>query len=53
MTSAQERGSMLPQTSLRVLVVDDEPSMLSGLTRVLQRDGYTVQTAAHGQEALV
>src|SRR4029450_13123840 len=43
---------MAPQTALQVLVVDDDPGILSGLTRLLQRDGHTVQTATNGQEAL-
>jgi DNA-binding response OmpR family regulator len=30
------------------LVVDDDPGILSGLTRFLQRDGHTVQTATDG-----
>ena len=43
---------MAPQTALQVLVVDDDPGMLSGLTRFLQRDGHTVEIATNGQEAL-
>src|SRR5262249_35749912 len=43
---------MAPQTPLHVLVVDDEPGFLSGLRRLLQRDGHTVETATNGQEAL-
>jgi PleD family two-component response regulator len=43
---------MAPQTALQVLVVDDDPGILSGLTRLLQRDGHTVETATNGQEAL-
>src|SRR5262249_43045123 len=43
---------MVPQTALQVLVVDDEPGFLSGLTRLLQRDGHSVETATNGQEAL-
>jgi CheY-like chemotaxis protein len=47
-----EGHAMAPQTTLRVLVVDDDPGMLSALTRLLQRDGHTVQTATDGQAAL-
>lgn len=36
----------------RVLVVDDEPSARSGLEKLLRGEGYSVQTAATGQEAL-
>lgn len=43
---------MAPQTTLQVLVVDDDPGILSALTRLLQRDGHTVQTAPDGQAAL-
>jgi CheY-like chemotaxis protein len=43
---------MAPQTSLHVLVVDDEPGILSGLMRLLQRDGHNVETATDGQAAL-
>jgi CheY-like chemotaxis protein len=43
---------MAPQTALQVLVVDDDPGILSALTRLLQRDGHTVQTATDGQAAL-
>ena len=43
---------MAPQTALQVLVVDDNPGILSALTRLLQRDGHTVETATDGQAAL-
>jgi CheY-like chemotaxis protein len=43
---------MAPQTALQVLVVDDDPGILSALARLLQRDGHTVQTATDGQAAL-
>ena len=41
----------LPE-GLRVLVVDDEPPLLSLLNRVLSRPGYRVDTAADGKTAL-
>jgi CheY-like chemotaxis protein len=44
---------MAPQPPLHVLVVDDNPGILSALTRLLQRDGHTVETATNGQAALV
>jgi DNA-binding NtrC family response regulator len=34
---------MAPQRALQVLVVDDDPGILSALTRLLQRDGHTVE----------
>jgi CheY-like chemotaxis protein len=50
--AVEEEYAMAPQTPLQVLVVDDNPGILSALTRLLQRDGHTVQTAADGQAAL-
>jgi len=35
-----------------ILVVDDEPSLASGLARLLQRDGYIVDKVANGRLAL-
>lgn len=37
---------------MRVLVVDDEPMVCEVVTRYLERDGYTVTTAADGAAAL-
>jgi DNA-binding response OmpR family regulator len=36
----------------RVLVVDDEPMMREVLTRYLERDGFDVETAADGRQAV-
>jgi DNA-binding NtrC family response regulator len=36
----------------RILVVDDEENTRIALTRLLSREGYEVQTAANGHEAL-
>ena len=35
-----------------ILVIDDEPYILRSLSYLLQREGYTVQTAANGEEGL-
>lgn len=35
-----------------ILVVDDDPLMLSIAARVLQEEGYQVETAGTGEEAL-
>ncbi|MDA0184697.1 response regulator transcription factor [Solirubrobacter phytolaccae] len=37
---------------MRILVVDDEPSVRDALDRALRMDGYKVQVAADGREAL-
>jgi two-component system OmpR family response regulator len=37
---------------VRVLVVDDEPALLTLLRLVLEDEGYEVATAANGREAL-
>ena len=37
---------------LALLLVDDEPNILSSLTRVFRRDGYTLYSAGSGEEAL-
>lgn len=40
------------ETQARLLVVDDEPSMLRYLQTLLESNGYNVETAASGPEAL-
>ncbi len=39
-------------TRLRILVVDDDPRVLSVLADVLAQDGHEIETAASGEEAL-
>ena len=41
-----------PVQGQTILLVDDEPAIATALTRVLPRDGYTVDTAANGRQAL-
>ena len=41
-----------PRLSLKVLVVDDEPSVLEVVSSYLRLDGHAVATAASGREAL-
>jgi two-component system, OmpR family, response regulator len=41
-----------PQTPHRVLVVDDEPNLLEVVTMALRFQGFTVETAANGRDAL-
>jgi two-component system response regulator HydG len=37
----------------RILVVDDEPSARSGMKKLLEQEGYDVETAADGAQALL
>lgn len=41
-----------PHRPLRVLLVDDDPTVLTVVTRYLTADGHTVETASDGQEGL-
>ncbi|MBV8300312.1 MAG: response regulator [Candidatus Dormibacteraeota bacterium] len=38
--------------SIHVLLIEDDPAVLPMYRRRLERDGYTVQTAADGEEGL-
>lgn len=44
--------SVLPVRSLRVLVVDDEPTVREVVSELLRLDGHAPQTASDGEEAL-
>ena len=37
---------------MRLLVVEDEPDLLAGLTLALRREGYSIDSAADGEEGL-
>jgi DNA-binding response OmpR family regulator len=39
--------------SKRILVVDDEPHLIRSLTYILAKEGYTVDMAGDGEEALI
>jgi two-component system, OmpR family, response regulator len=39
-------------TTVRILVVEDEPDLLRGLARALREEGYAVDTSADGEEGL-
>src|SRR2546423_13678080 len=41
-----------PQTAMRILVTEDEPRILSFLARGLEAEGFSVDSAADGAEAL-
>jgi two-component system NtrC family sensor kinase len=43
---------LMPVRGQTILLVDDEPGIVSALTRMLRRDGHTVDTAANGRQAL-
>ena len=43
---------MSEQTQGTILVIDDEPYILRSLSYLLQREGYSVQTASNGEEGL-
>ncbi len=43
---------MAARTPWTILVVDDEPSIVRGLTRLLRHEGYEVTAARNGCEAL-
>jgi len=37
---------------MRILIVEDEPDLLSGLAKALREEGYAVDTARDGDEGL-
>lgn len=37
---------------MRILIIDDEPDILAKLRQILEREQYTIDTAADGEEAL-
>ena len=43
---------MAPPAPATICLIDDEPSFVRALARLLQRDGYHVDTAANGAQAL-
>src|SRR4029434_6199485 len=49
---APEEEIYQPVHGQTILIVDDEPSVIRGLTRLLRRDGHTVDTAPNGRMAL-
>jgi DNA-binding NtrC family response regulator len=47
------RDIAMDKENYRILIVDDERSMLLLLRRVVESEGYTVQSASDGKEALL
>lgn len=41
-----------PDTLMRILVVEDEPDLLQGLSRALRDEGYAVDVADNGEDGL-
>src|SRR5688572_6589788 len=52
MLSTPKPQPQTPAPAPRVLVVDDDPRILSMMRRILQVDGYAVQVASDGDAAL-
>jgi PleD family two-component response regulator len=46
------REGMTPHTAVVILVIDDAPSVGRGLARLLRLEGYRVETACNGRQAL-
>ena len=44
--------SSSPDKSGPILVIDDEPYIMRSLSYLLQREGYTVETATNGEQGL-
>jgi len=51
-TSSPLQPTMPPQTHHRILLVDDDPGLLKLLSLRLEANGFQVDTAASGQQAL-
>jgi CheY-like chemotaxis protein len=47
-----ERQTPPPEQAARVLLVDDDPRLLTVLSDVLRSEGHAITTAANGEEAL-
>ena len=43
---------MTPRDPIPILIVDDEPDLVSSLRRILRLDGYLVESASSGSELL-
>ena len=50
---ADSGTALSPVPSSTILLVDDEPSMTNALTRLLRRDGHTVDAVTNGRLALM
>ena len=43
---------ILDAVAMRLLIIEDEPDLLSGLTRALRKESYAVDTAMEGEDGL-
>src|SRR5271169_185662 len=50
--AAGQETSTRPLQTMRLLVVEDEPDLLTVLLRALRKEGYAVDSAADGEEGL-
>jgi two-component system NtrC family sensor kinase len=50
--SSPDISPAVARIATTILIVDDEPGIVSALAHLLRRDGHTVDTAANGQLAL-
>ena len=48
----ERMSDIAPSPSTRILVADDEENQRAGLSKMIQSWGFSVETAADGQEAL-
>ncbi|HEX5477574.1 MAG TPA: response regulator, partial [Burkholderiales bacterium] len=37
---------------MRILIVEDDPSLASGLSRILEAEGYAVDATSRGEQAV-
>ena len=49
---APDEGALTSAVDKRILVVDDEPGVIEYLELILKKEGFQLETAADGQEAL-
>jgi CheY-like chemotaxis protein len=51
-SEAPAERQVMPEHAARVLLVDDDPRLLTVLSDVLRSEGHAITTAANGEEAL-
>jgi DNA-binding response OmpR family regulator len=47
-----EEGALVSAAGKRILIVDDEPGVIELLEMALKKEGFQIETAADGQEAV-